>query len=162
MTKIFHNQIIHRISRFISLPFIEKYLFLEAVFLMGFIRLVILAVPFRRIAPFLGEHMKETPDKQDEGKNRILMLRISGAISRAERSVPWEAKCLVQAITGKIMIRRRDMESTLYLGLIKRPDLAELEAHAWLRCGSFIICGGKELERYTIVAIFGRTINRPA
>ena len=116
----------------------------------------LLTIPFRVIAAFLGVHMEETPFQDDKPETREIILKIGQAISRADRFTPWETKCLVQAMAGKAMMRRRALESTLYLGLLKKPDLEHLEAHAWLRYGSKIVCGGKNISHYTVVSTFGR------
>jgi hypothetical protein len=159
-TLSFKKGIPYRFLQFLKLPGVEKRFFLEATVWMGFFRLVILTVPFRKIASYLGEHMQETPVIENTPEESLLISQISRAISRAGRFSPWESKCLVQALTGKMMIRHRSLESTLYLGLIKKPDLEHMEAHAWLRCGSKIVCGGKELDQFTVVAAFGKTLDR--
>ncbi len=67
--------------------------------------------------------------------------------------LPWECKCLAQAISGKMMLRRRQTPSTLYLGVAKKED-GDLNAHAWLRAGESIILGGGGLERFAVVSTF--------
>lgn len=155
---IITTPITSHIRRFAKLSYLEKRLFIEAVMLTFFFRLIILTIPFRKIAPFLGKQMIETCSKENPVPTRILLNQISLSINRASRFVPWQAKCLVQAMTGKTMLRKRAMESTLYLGLAKENNQNELIAHAWLRCGREIICGGGGLIRFTIVAYFGPSL----
>ena len=156
------TQVRYPVKRFSTLSSLEKRLFIEAVLLTFFFRLIILTIPFRKIAPFLGKQMIETSNQESPIPTKILLEQISRSIHRASRFVPWQAKCLVQAMTGKTMLRKRDMESTLYLGLAKEKNQNELIAHAWLRCGNEIICGGIGLNRFTIVAYFGpRLQNQP-
>ena len=128
-------------------------LLLEAVFWLGISRLAILLIPFRRIAPHLGRHMLEstdsiTPDQQTH------LRQLADTIRRAARNLPWECKCLAQAMAGKAMLSRQGIPSTLYLGLAKDPQNA-LQAHAWLRAGGLIVTGGRGCERYVVVAYFG-------
>lgn len=52
-----------------------------------------------------------------------------------------------------MMLRRRQIPSTLYLGVAKKED-GDLNAHAWLRTGDAIILGGGGLERFSVVSTF--------
>lgn len=140
--------------RFAGLSRAERRFFLEAVAWLGIFRAAILVIPFRRLAPSLGAHMAETPSREEGGERRKLAGEVAQAVHRASRHVPWASKCLVQAMAGKKMLRRRGVESTLYLGLAKSPD-QDLQAHAWLRCGDRVILGGGGLQRFAVVATFG-------
>jgi hypothetical protein len=146
--------------RFAGLSRAERRLFLEAILWLGFFRAVLLAVPFRWIAPNLGAHMAETPSRDEGGERGQLAKEVAQAVSRASRQVPWAAKCLVQAMAGKKMLQRRGIASTLYLGLAKSPD-QDLQAHAWLRCGDQIILGGGGLQRFAVVSTFGPDAHGP-
>jgi hypothetical protein len=66
---------------------------------------------------------------------------------------PWNSNCLVQTIAAKLILQRRGVSSTLYLGVA--PDTHEaLQAHAWLRSGSIILTGAPGHRRYTVIATF--------
>jgi Transglutaminase-like superfamily len=132
----------------------ERRLFLAAVMWLGIFRAAILAIPFRRIAPHLGAHMTETPSREEGGERGQLAREVAQAVRRASRHVPWEAKCLVQALAGKKMLKSRGIASTLYLGLDKTAD-QDLLAHAWLRCGDQIILGDSGIQRFAVVSTFG-------
>jgi len=137
------------VTKFVKKPHTDQILYLEAAFWLGVSRLAILTIPFRRIAPFLGTHMASS----DEIKDRQVVLGVSRAIGTMSRYVPWECKCLAQAISGKMMLQRRQISSTLYLGVGKKAD-GDLNAHAWLRAGDIIILGSGGLERFSVVATF--------
>jgi len=146
-------------KKFLKLPLHEKGLLFEAFFSLIFAHLVILFVPFRRIAPRLGKHMKETPTALQSQPTEILQ-QIRQSIIRAIRFIPWESRCLVQGIAGKTMLKRRKIATTLYLGVAryaKKED--ELKAHAWLRCGNFVLTGRKGMKQFTVVSIFGENVN---
>ena len=138
--------------KFLDLPWREKGLYLEVFFLTGIVRLVVLVLPFRWLAPALGKHMQESPDKED-----ITILKKARRIGRIIESVSrytlWESKCLVQAIVGKIILRQYGISNTLYLGVGKDEQMS-LVAHSWLRCGELILTGGHDLHRYAIVGKF--------
>jgi hypothetical protein len=128
-------------------------LLLEAVFLLGISRLAIWLVPFRKIAPRLGRLMVET-EASATPDTEIISRKIAFCVHSAARNLPWECKCLVQAMATKAMLRRRGLQSTLYLGVAKAPQ-NDLSAHAWLRFGSLTLTGGAVRDDYTVVAFFG-------
>jgi len=140
------------LTKFIEKPATDQLLYLETTFWLGVSRLAILILPFRWIAPFLGQHMASS-DENDKDGDRKTEVSVSRAILTMSRHLPWESKCLVQAISGKMMLRRRQIPSTLYLGVAKKED-GDLNAHAWLRAGDIIILGGGGLERFAVVSTF--------
>ncbi len=71
---------------------------------------------------------------------------------------PWQINCLPQAITVKRILRKNKIKSTLYLGLRKSENPANLDAlsaHPWLRSGKFYVTGGRGEDTHTVVAAFG-------
>jgi hypothetical protein len=104
----------------------------------------------------LGTHCYETPATNPALPATARALTVSRAVQRAARNLPWECQCLVQAVAGKAMLRRRGLPSTLYLGVAKDED-AKLCAHAWLRCGNVILTGREGADRFTVVSTFGDT-----
>ncbi|MFX4263225.1 lasso peptide biosynthesis B2 protein [Pelotomaculum propionicicum] len=142
-----------KLIKFIRLPWPEKCLYTEAFYLTGVVRLAILLLPFRWLAPHLGQHMVESPQEEDAAAIEAAR-RVGLAVETVSRHSPWESKCLVQAIAGKILLRRRGIGSTLYLG-VDRDDAKILIAHAWLRCGGLVLTGGQGREHFTVVGKFG-------
>lgn len=141
-----------RLIKFFYLPWREKCLYTEAFYLTGVARFAILLMPFRWLAPLLGQHMVESPAEEDAATLKEARL-VGQVVETVSRHTPWESKCLVQAIAGKIMLRRRGIGSTLYLG-VDRDDGKGLAAHAWLRCGGVFLTGGRGRERFTVVGKF--------
>lgn len=124
---------------------------LEAVIWLGLARSVLLVVPFRRIAPWLGTQEAQTEERVAP-QQEALAQEVGWAVRAAARRTPWESACLAQAISAKAMLRRRGVASTLYLGLA-RGEAGELQAHAWLRCGTAVVTGG-DYGDYTVMASF--------
>jgi hypothetical protein len=79
--------------------------------------------------------------------------RIADAVRIASRCAWWECKCLVRAMAAMRMLKRRGIESTLYLGT-GRDEAGRLAAHAWLRSGSRYITGAEERRRFTVVGMY--------
>ncbi len=146
---------LRRLRSFICLPWPEKCLFTEAYCLTGMVRLAVLLLPFRWLSPLLGQHMLESPEQEDTAT--IEAARQVGLIvEKVSRHTPWDSKCLVQAIVGKILLRQRGINSTLYLGVGREEEIG-LVAHAWLRSGGLILTGGRGRDRFTIVGKFADT-----
>lgn len=69
------------------------------------------------------------------------IARVTWAIPRAAKFVPWRSDCLVQAQAGHNWLSRQNIQSTLELGARKSPD-GKIDAHAWLMCEGEIVTGG--------------------
>lgn len=72
----------------------------------------------------------------DEGCHRIAFI-----IPRAARRVPWRADCLVQAMAGQDMLRRRGIATAVTVGTAKQAD-GTFQSHAWLLRGDIVVLGG--------------------
>jgi hypothetical protein len=141
--------------KFISLDFRNMLVLTEAFFELGMARILV-AVPFARVAPSLGTPMIETSE-QDAMEHEIILREVQKAIRIASIRTWWQSKCLVKAIAGMRMLERRGVESTLYLGTAK-DETGRMIAHAWLRNGSFYICGEEGMEDFAIVGMFAKTV----
>lgn len=141
-----------RLRKFLALPLADRACLVEAGLWLGLARLAILVLPFRWIARGLGRQMVRSPEDADAA-SVALLDRISWAVATASRHLPWDCLCLVQALAGKAMLKRRGVPSTLYLGLAKDGQ-AQLQAHAWLRCGERILTGRQGMAGFTVIATF--------
>ncbi len=112
-----------------------------------------LVIPFKRYAALLGTPGEETPRDEPGDSRRKQLEQIAAAICRCSKTVPWKSRCFVEAITTVLMLRRRKIKGTIYLGLAK--DNGTMKAHAWLRCGNMILTGQKGMEEFTVVSSFG-------
>ncbi|WP_430786405.1 lasso peptide biosynthesis B2 protein [Virgibacillus flavescens] len=142
-----------KIITFILLGNQTKLLLIEAFFYLGWSR-ILKGLPFSKLAPSLGENMCETT--YSVNTNHFIKLKnISDAIRIMSNYTFWESQCLVKAIAGQKMLKRRNIDSTLYLGTAK-DEKGEFIAHAWLRSGSFFVTGSEGMERFTVVAKFAK------
>jgi hypothetical protein len=136
---------------FLLCPWRDRLLLLEALICLGLARSAIVLIPFRRIAPYLGQQ-HETP-ATDTPALRLTLQRVARAVATVSQHTSWESTCLVQAMAAKLMLKRRGIYSTLYLGVLK--EAKGLAAHAWLRSGSLILTGGSGHQRFTVISTFG-------
>jgi len=148
--------LLNKVRKFLLLESKTKRLFMEAFFYLGLARLLI-SIPFSKVAPSLGEPMKETTNIPI-AQNRAALIDVYEAIRIISNNTFWESKCLVRAIAGMKMLNRRGIESTLYLGTA-RDETGKMIAHAWLRSGPFYISGAEEMDRFTVVGKFAKTAN---
>ncbi|MGH6835912.1 MAG: lasso peptide biosynthesis B2 protein [Methylocella sp.] len=126
----------------------DRLLVCEAILALALARLIVLAVPFRLLAPRLSR-APET-DACDEA----LLLRVRTAVTTAARNVPWNAPCLPQAMTAKAMLTRRGCGSSFHLGAGFNAQ-GQLIAHAWLVAGGTIVVGAAGIGSVTPLARFG-------
>lgn len=139
--------------KFVRMPADKKRLLLEALFCLGWARML-KALPFPRIAHSLGRPMLETPLAHNAA-DEMRVREISQAVRTMSRHTLWQSHCLVQAIAAQRMLARRRIASTLYLGTAK-DRRGRMIAHAWLRSGPCYVTGAEERMLFTAVAAFGK------
>ncbi len=150
-----------RLAKLYHLSWPDRRLLAETYVLLGVARLAINFVPLRRLARWFGAQAQETPADISPAQ-----LHEAEHIAWAVRSVsphtPWQSNCYPQAFTAKLLLRRKQIPSTLYLGAALHPNTAGqtvatpiMTAHAWLRCGPVYVTGGRGQDTYTVLAIFG-------
>jgi hypothetical protein len=140
--------------RYRRLPRVRKRLLREALVALALARIAMACLPFRRIASWLGTPGTETPPTAAFDQIR-LADRIGWAVGALARRVPWDARCLAQALAATWMLRRRGLEGTVSFGA-DRGESRQLLAHAWLRFGPRLVTGGVGHERFKIFTTFAR------
>jgi len=106
-----------------------------------------------RLHRYLGEEGAESgTDTPDEGSRRDIRT-VTHRVAQVARRVPWESKCLVQAMVAQRLLRGYGINSTLYLGVGRDKEDNKMIAHAWVRSGPYYVCGGAG-KGYAVVAKF--------
>lgn len=146
-----------RITIFLRISWNDKKLLLEVLFLTALTRIIILLIPFNKYQKSLGTYGKETPYRTNTCDYEIIK-KVSWAVNTISLHTPWESKCLVQAMTAQIMLKRHSLGSTLYLGLSKDSE-NNMVAHAWLRCGQVLVTGGYNINAFKEVARFANVVS---
>lgn len=132
-----------------SKKIMEYNYFFEAFLLLHFSKLVIMTMPFKTIAKRLGIANVQSPL---ENSREFEVKKIAQAISRADRRSFVKNNCYNRALTAKMMLARRKIGYTFFLGVSKTDDT--LKAHAWIRSGRLIVTGESEMMSYTPVSFF--------
>lgn len=130
------------------------WLLCEALAALAIARLAMACLPFRRIAGWLGTPGAESP-MTASAEQVSTALRVGWAVGVWGRRVPWDARCLAQALAATGMLRRRGLEGTVSFGA-RQGTGGGFEAHAWLRFGSEIVTGGGIHEQFKPFTTFAR------
>lgn len=129
----------------------------ETLLALALAWVLVFAIPFRRTAAWLGR--AGVPGTIAVAATPAQMLRARSVCRRVARfapRVPWRTSCLVQAVAGCLLLRRRGIAATIRLG-VKKGDGA-LSAHAWLMVGGQTVLGGDAALGFTALADIGDKI----
>lgn len=145
------------IAAFARAPSRRKALALEAVVSLLYARTITL-LPARVYTGKLGQIGDARPAADAECPD--LAREIGGMVAAVAEAMPFRAVCLQQALAASRMLRRRDMQATVCLGLTRSARATArmtpaMAAHAWVEVGSHAVTGGKNLDSYAIIARFG-------
>lgn len=142
------------LKHFLRIPFARKSLLCEAFICLAIARIAMACVPFRRIAAWLGTPGAESPAAATPEEARTAEA-VGWAVEVMGRRVPWDGRCLAQALAATAMLRRRGVDGTVSFG-VREGEPAGFEAHAWLRVGTHLITGGAGHERFKAFTTFTR------
>jgi hypothetical protein len=137
-----------KIIKFFRLPVNEKKLFFEAIYLAIWSRIYINLFPFRKFAVHLGNVREVVPFQNI--KDSLVVKEVCRAMKRSSRYLPFPKKCLVEAVVAKKMLEKRNIKSTLYLGVSKKEQ-NEMIAHAWLVIDDIVIVGRQGMDKFVPV-----------
>ena len=138
----------------VQLPGTQKWLLAEALAALAMARLAMAFLPFRRIAAWLGTPGAESPATVT-AEERSKAEAVGWAVGIMGRRVPWDGRCLAQALAATGMLRRRGLDGTVSFGVCA-GEPAGFDAHAWLRIGSSIVTGGPGRQRFKAFTTFAR------
>ncbi|MBN1187692.1 MAG: lasso peptide biosynthesis B2 protein [Bacteroidales bacterium] len=142
----------NKVKKYSSLNSLERRTYFKALFLFIWVRLILVILPFKKYATKLGEKDQETTDTlMPEWESYVVLVKDS--IRRASRYNIVKPKCLAEAITAKKLLNKKQIPSTLYLGVAK-DEKQKMIAHAWLRCGNIIVTGKQGMGKFTVVSKF--------
>jgi hypothetical protein len=137
---------------FLKLSAQQHRLLLEALLFLAGAALLMRICHFERLARWLQLRPYETPQATG-GRETQLAMQIGWAITAIANRVPGSVKCLTRAMAACLLARRHGLRTTLYLG-VTRGATGNLQAHAWLRCGSAVITGRAEQPGFTTIACY--------
>jgi hypothetical protein len=137
------------------LTWARRRLLAEAALCLALARLSVLSIPFRHLSRRLGTHGRESPAAALAVPTVRIVSDVGWSLRATSRRLPWRCACLEQGIAAKMMLRRRRIANTLYLGVAREGEAGSpATAHAWLRSGHSVVTGAAGRERFTVVATF--------
>lgn len=90
----------------------------------------------------------------DWSGDRRALVETRWAVRRWNDVVGGRFTCLMQAMAGQAILRRRGIESAVVLGLKVGQTGGDPTAHAWLRVGQWIVLGGEVRPGHVAVASY--------
>ena len=134
-----------QINQFIRLRGRDKALLVEALVIVGAVRLALWMAPFNLLRGFIA---RQSVRVSRRGR-RQSVEKLARAIELTSRFVP-AASCLTQALAGQALLGRAGYASTLRIG-VRNDPAGLLKAHAWLDCDGITVLGGEALgvDQYT-------------
>jgi|HubBroStandDraft_1064217.scaffolds.fasta_scaffold00058_47 hypothetical protein len=131
----------------------------EAMLVLAGAALTLRLVPFRRIAARVGEVAPGAGTAAAEPSVDPAVDHVAAALASAVRRLRLRDCCLIMALAGEFMLRRRGVAAVLHLGVAR--SATGFEGHAWLEAGGRIVCGGRTARAFTPIARIVRA-HRPA
>lgn len=96
----------------------------------------------------MGSVQTETAATPDEA-SLLLRKNIKSALQLCHKYALWPTECYTLALTGKLLLKRRKIASTLYIGFMK-DEQSKYKGHAWLRAGDMYMAGYRESVGYPV------------
>ncbi len=135
-----------------------KLVLVQAWFMLGWYRALIILVPFKRIIANLQHQALATSPPALLSVQQEEAIIIGRLVSAAARVTPWQSLCLVQVLVTQRLLAKRNIPGRFYLGVRRGCEVTDgfagLSAHAWLQCGDEIVNGAAGYERFTVVSNF--------
>ena len=139
------------IIRFFRLSSKDKLLVIQVFYLLPYFKLKLRFVPFKEIIK--KQHQVAYDDFILSDENKLMAFRVAIAIEKVSNVLLWPSACFEKALTGKYLLKKYNIPSTLYLGAAI-DEKKNFKAHAWLSCDKYILIGKSNRDQYNAVAKF--------
>ncbi|TQV85348.1 lasso peptide biosynthesis B2 protein [Aliikangiella sp. M105] len=148
--------LVQKIRSAYNLPFREKFWFLFLYPYSGLIRAMILLIPFRKIAMYLGKyHHNYQLSCLASDKQLGIARRIGHVIKLVARYTPWDSKCFVQVIMARTLLGWYQIPYVIHFGArLTRQKKKPMTAHTWIKVGPWIITGRQGHQSYGVVGSY--------
>ena len=139
-----------RLYKFLSLTPRERVLLINALLLLGAIRLGLKLLPFQTLRRLLARMAQPTGTLQAAEKASV--DQVAWAVIVASHYIPG-ARCLAQALATQVLLERRGYPTQLRIGFTRGKG-GQMSAHAWVESeGRVAIGGAGNMARYILVPI---------
>lgn len=141
-----------KIKKYYSIEPTERKILNRTFFWLIYAFILVRFIPLRWFSSCLGDFNRETEIKLDDKQIHLINL-FRKNLRRLKKALPWQVKCLEEAIAGKKVLINYDIKTILYLGVAKEGE-QNLKAHAWLKIGDQFITGEQGHQNYTVVGFY--------
>ena len=145
-------RLIKKIQSFVRADRTVKILFLRAYFLSAIVKFTLVFLPFRKVLNWQGKFNIESPDRQDDASLEF-RKSLQSAMRLCDKYTFWKTECYTQALTAKIILNKKGIPGTVYIGFTKN-EKGEYKGHAWLRSYDRVITGDTEKNMYTVHSFY--------
>ena len=101
-------------------------------------------------AAWKGQRIEVVPLRWASASER----KVVRAVEAAGRHLPWEPKCLAEAMVGQLLLRQFGTPGVVVVGL-RQGDDGAWDAHAWLLGEHGALTGGRAARGFTATTVFG-------
>lgn len=135
-----------RVAALAHTPIDRQVLLVEAAVDLLVSRVLLKTVAFPKLARRWGAFVPPSDPRAGSGLERgadeqaVIAVRVSDAVRRAARNIPFGAVCLPQAMAARRMLARRSIPSVMHFGAAKGQD-KPIDAHAWLDAAGVKVTG---------------------
>jgi hypothetical protein len=126
-----------KILRFLVLPYQNKKLLFQSMFLVFAIRICLWIFPFRWLNKLVS--FIDSKGFDNEQLDWVIINDVVRSIRACSRYVPC-ASCFTQALAARTLLRLKGQNTQLKIGVDKEGD-DKLAAHAWIEADGRIIIG---------------------
>jgi hypothetical protein len=139
-----------RLRKFLSLTPSDRVLLINALLLLGAIRLGLKLLPFQTLRRLLARIAQPIRTLLEVEKASV--DKVAWAVMVASHYIPG-ARCLAQALATQVLLERRGYPTQLRIGFT-RDKGGQMSAHAWVESqGRVAIGGAGNMARYILVPI---------
>lgn len=131
----------------------DRILVAYAALVIAVVRVALLILPFATV-----RHLAVSVPGPSHADRRAI-VRVPRAVRTAARRLPG-ARCLAQALAAQILLRRAGVQAEVRVGLARGRD-GRVEGHAWVEHGGRVLIGGRDTDRFTLVAALAEERGAP-
>lgn len=132
--------------KFFNKPLHINLLLIEASIYTLWAYLMIRIFSFKTYLKWLKNPKKNIYNEQD-------IKEVFFTIKKIDKYAFWTTTCYTQAIAARLIFKRKNIKSQIFLGMTKDKD-GQLLAHAWTKVEDLVITGGGNLNKYKVLYIF--------
>ncbi|APD50678.1 lasso peptide biosynthesis B2 protein [Francisella hispaniensis] len=127
-----------------KMPLKKKVWFIILYPISGIARFASLTLSLKKIFWYLGyTHCNAQLCIPASEEQLILAYKISKTATLVSKYVPWESKCLIDAIMVKTLLKYYKIPYVIHIGMIKtNEENKPFMGHAWVKVADQIVIGG--------------------